>query len=331
MLRDHKAYIVRDVWDGKTRKYIYNEHEVESLKTYLTLTVEIGRNFTFGDLLSFVEKDTAFYNDVFAGTLGFFDLHVFLTDAKPPKKLKIGKYGFRHLEVTWRGEINEAHRSQHTDSDIEPSFYLWADFLGCGPHKDEYTKTVDPDCTWSLSFQRMNELVNYPLKLNTALTISYWRYEKNDKGEDVPKIEQRPMGEQPFTLFKVLESIFHDISFHGAPPQREKESKKLKKTLKETRGWKKNATKDGKDKKTGKKLWYSMEEIEADWERDRKKKEKKDVKAAPALIKQYSALLKLHRDTEVLAVKKLFMENRGNAAFVAEAKKLNQKYEVPNG
>lgn len=325
LFRDHKAYLVRDQWDGK--KYIYDEREVDSVASYLTLDIAIGRNFTFGDLISFVEKDAALFNDVFAGTLGFFDLHVFLTDAKPPKKIKLGKTGIQHLQISWHAEWHEAHKGSISDDDVEPSFSMWTDFIGIGPYYDKYTKTSDPAQRWSLSFSRMNELVNYPLKLNPEFQVSHWKYEMKD-GKSHPSVTQEKAGSQRFTLFDVLQAVFHEISFHGAPVQRDKENKKLTKQTKEVKNWKKNATKDGRDKKTGKKLWYSMEEVMAGWERDLKKKKKKDTLAAPVLAKQYAALLKTHKDPEALPVKKFYMENRGNSAFAEQAEKLNKTYEV---
>lgn len=315
LFRDHKVFAAYEEWDGKTRKYKYDEKQMMSLKRCLGMQVDIVRNFTFGDLLSFIRLDQAFFNDVFAANLGFCSLDDFLKEAeKPRKKEKQTDTGIRSLKIMWRTEWHDAKKY--------PSFDMSADFVGYGPYRNEITKKIE-DTTWSLSFTTMNELVDLPLSTDDKLII-YRRKMDGDK----PILEEIDVDKRSFTLYEMLSAIFFEISFFGNPKDRDKENKKLIAATKDVKKWKSNGvTKDGKDKKTGKKLFYSSDEMHKSMERIRKAEEKKHKKEAPALISSYKALLKKHKDTEHIEVKKLFVENKGNKEFYEAAVELNRSYQ----
>jgi hypothetical protein len=155
---------------------------------------------------------------------------------------------------------------------------------------------------------------------------------KQRKGEAAKKWVKRyqseiDLGVQPYTFYEILFAMFHEISFHGAPEERKEFIEELNTQMEQLDKDKAGGvTKDGRSKKTGKKLWYSSKEVFADLKKRRIKEEAKAKLVAPKLIKRYERLLKKHRDSETLAVKRFYMENKGNDKFRKAAEKLAKPY-----
>ena len=88
-LRNHKAFI-------ETEK---TGQEVFSLVPYLTNLCEIGDNFTFGDLFSFIEKDLDLIEIVFGGSMGNFPLIDFLNGLNAKFEVKESKFGIYAIRI----------------------------------------------------------------------------------------------------------------------------------------------------------------------------------------------------------------------------------------
>ncbi len=194
-LRNHKAFI-------ETKK---TGQEVFSLVPYLTNLCEIGDNFTFGDLFSFIEKDLKLIESIFGGSMGNFPLIDFVNEIK--KEPIKDKYPMDALEIYKCVEIHEYKK----ELDLTDCNH----FHGLG--KDENGEMQQ----WAIEGTALHQLRDIPLKLKKKGSLSDWR----DKSFEIEEFDTY------YSLFDVINSVLYEITFYGSPANRDKQMKELFESL----------------------------------------------------------------------------------------------------
>jgi len=168
----------------------YKEEEVDSLQPFLNEAVELSDDFTLGDLFYFIEKEAGFFNLVFASQLGHFPLDVFLKEYKKPIPKKEEDEEIDYLKVSSCAEL-------WGWGDID----IYSDFSGVNESEG---------ISLAVEFTPLNKLKQYPLRLNETFKIF---------GDDQEQILE---GKKYFTVYEIIGCILNEISFCGAPEQRDK-------------------------------------------------------------------------------------------------------------
>lgn len=177
----------------------YEESEVDSLQPFLNEAVELSDDFTLSDLFYFIEREVAFFNLVFASQLGHFPLKLFIEEYKKPVPEKKDDDEVDYLEVSSCAELQEW-------GDID----IYLDFHGMG-EKDGICYAVE--------FTPLNELKQYPLCIDKTFKMYDMR-----KTDSLCLIIE---GKRYFTVYEMIGCILDEISFCGAPEQRDEHFKKI--------------------------------------------------------------------------------------------------------
>jgi hypothetical protein len=203
------------------------ERKVDSFIPYLKEAIEAEDDVTFEDFFNHVMDEYKMISIVFASQLGHYDLGKWREEwACPFVDKPDGHTKTKHLEVGWATEWWD----KGMDREVEE----WVGFGGRGETLDESTGEWIDDMGISFSFTPINELKNYPFKINIEYKIFDWEKYKADK--DVKNRENwfAVDGVKRMSVYDVIGGILDDISFYGAPDGRDKESEKLEKLCKET-------------------------------------------------------------------------------------------------
>lgn len=195
LLKNHKAFLVLDEIGPR------QEVPIDSIASYLSTWVDIDENFTFGDLWLLIEKDSAFYSQVFKTIMGNFPIEPFLKEAQlTPSEDNHSEDGVMlGIEITTKVQAREYKGG---------SKYLDTHYALHG-----YGKATDGrDETYSISMTPICDLLKYPLRIAQPGTFMH-----KDKKQNVLMLWE---GTVKLTLFDLLYTIFDEITFYGSPAQR---------------------------------------------------------------------------------------------------------------
>jgi len=230
--------------DQTLRKSEYRDQTIEvvdSLLPYLDERVEFHEDLTLGDLFKFIERDKEVFAGVFLCQLGRHDLNLYI-DEIDKETIETSKENtiINYLELSWV--------TNHDIMDGETFFDTYIDFSGVGQFRD---KIAHGDNKWretsvAVEFTPLNELKQYPLKLNEKIKIfkpydhdrakqlrreeKQARKEKNKKALEEISEEYMNMFEskkniilkayQQFTVYEAIGEILSEVSFCGTPNDR---------------------------------------------------------------------------------------------------------------
>jgi hypothetical protein len=221
----------------KKKKLIYTDNtfkktekrEVKSFIPYLKEEVQLDDNFTLEDLFYFIEKDKALVDIVFSSHLGHFPIQSFIRDIKKSVPKGFKEEEVKYLEVYWVCTTEE-------DEDGKHSFDFYTGFHGQGKTFDKYANK-EIDTGFAIEYSPLSQLKKIQLKLNTEVSIFQTACRKNKY-----KYKTLFKGEKGFTVYDFISTILDEISFCGAPKNREKKIKTIIKGINKIR----KSIKDGK-------------------------------------------------------------------------------------
>lgn len=187
---------IEDSFSGMVEK-------IESFKNYLDSQIKVEDGATFGHLFEYVMKDSEFINIVFGETMGGYPLEIFKNEWEDTKIDSRKNYGgIEFIRIRKTLEYFEVDSNQGF-SDIR------IDFDGINN---------ETGVVYSLEFMSLPEMKNIPIIIDPILHI-----ENNTKNTDI----DYPKSECVMTLFEILGSILHEITFYGTPTQRDQTKQKI--------------------------------------------------------------------------------------------------------
>ena len=218
MIRINKNSIIYHALypDGKNR--IIDDDDITSC---LSEEVRIGKNVTFERIFDLIVLNKEIFNVIFQqGTLGNYKIDVYLDeynqddDDKEPDSIT-------YLEACWGCDY------WSFDNDKEVSIYPSFHGIREG-YTDKYQK--EP-CDMNIGIcGQIQNLKKYKMRMNNHVIFNDWDKEEEDLKKRYPILME---GEKTMTLFDFIRGILFEISFYGAPSQREKFFKSLDEQVKE--------------------------------------------------------------------------------------------------
>jgi hypothetical protein len=203
------------------------EKKIESFIPYLKEEIRVEEDVTFEDFFNYIMDEYKLITVIFASQLGHFDLGKWKNEwAKPFVDKPDGHTKTKYLEVAWVTEW--------WDKDLDREIEEWVAFGGKGETLMEDTGLWEDDMNISFSFCSLNEMKNYPFKINTEYKMFDWEAYRNN-----PNARKRDKwyavdGSKRMTVFDVIGGILDDISFYGDPDHRNKKSQELQDQCEET-------------------------------------------------------------------------------------------------
>ena len=209
---------IRDWDDGKQV-----EKKVDSFIPYLNEEIRVEDDVTFEDFFNHIMDEYKLVTIIFASQLGHFDLGKWRKEwAKPFVDKPDGHTRTKHLEVAWCTELWDESISDDKVREVEE----WIGFGGRGETLDEVTGEWFDDMNISFSFSPINEMKNYPFKINTEYKMLDWeRYKKNKNSDDSDYY--CVIGIKKMSVYDVIGGILDDISFYGEPDHRDQKGEEL--------------------------------------------------------------------------------------------------------
>ena len=177
--------------------------KIETIKYHLDNHIKIDDGTTFGHLFDQLMKDSDFIDILFGETMGGNSINIFRNEWEDTKvNLKKDYIGIDHIRIRKTLEYFEVDSNQGF-SDIR------IDFDGVN---------TETGIVYSLEFMSIAEMKNIPIVIDPLLNI-----ENNTKNTDIVY----PKSECVITLFEILGSILHEITFYGSPDQRDQTKQKI--------------------------------------------------------------------------------------------------------
>jgi hypothetical protein len=207
----------------------YINEKVDSLIPYLSHVVEIGKDFTLGDLFKIIELEKDMYNTIFSSHLGHYPLDNYINDINVKNRV-VEEDGTEidSLEVYWTCEIWNFDEMRKTPlSDMEKNlgmteddradgkaFDFFCGFHGKGRWKDDSVEDGEMiEGGIAIGFTHLSELKDFLLVLDESVKV----YEY---GEDAtPKSVL--VGDKRFTVYDIIGEILSEVSFYGLPEEKE--------------------------------------------------------------------------------------------------------------
>lgn len=217
-LKNHKIYLVLH----NTKEEKESEEELDSIKQYLGCEVNVGDNFTFGDLWQYIINEKEFINNVFYQEMGGFNLISYIKESESEGyeyEPKTGQeIGIHYLCVGWG--------TDHDIYDKKQKLEIFPDFYGVGFTDDGIDDKIY-ETHWGLEFSPIDELLPYPFKIDNKITI-YEPTNLDDKStwggtSPQPVIEANML----LTLYEIIKMILFEITFCGEPSDRAKKMSQI--------------------------------------------------------------------------------------------------------
>lgn len=177
--------------------------KIDTLKYYLDCQLRIDDGATFGHLFEYIMKDQEILDVIFGETMGGNSLEMFKEEwANEKVNIKKEDLGLENIRIRKSIEYFEVDSSKgFTDIRI--------DFDGVNS---------ETGVIYSLEFMSLPEMRNIPISIDVLMNV-----ENNTKNTDF----DYPDSECVITLFDILGSILHEITFYGGPLQREQTKQKI--------------------------------------------------------------------------------------------------------
>ena len=207
----------------------YVKKRVYRLCPYLNETVELSKDFTFGDLFKIIEREVNVFDVIFSSHLGHHSLQLWTDEIKKPGPEKDDEIDY--LEVYRYGEY-----WGKDDDHIE----LSVGFSGVSNNLE--------DPSYGLGFTPLNKLKHLPLRLNEDFEISEVKIPPRivlflvrllkkigiPIGKwDNPFNHTYIKGKTQFSVYELISAILYEISFYGDPEKRDSKIDELDKMVDE--------------------------------------------------------------------------------------------------
>lgn len=200
----------------------YNNEEVSltpsDLPKFLGDTVELEDGVTFKRIFDLIILNRKIFDIVFAKPKGFFPIDIYLTEYLKEDDDSETR-DIDYLEVRYVYD--------YWDYDNKVNIEPYVDFHGiCENYTDDFQK--EP-CRMGIgiSFTPLNQLKKYPIKINNEFVIQNF-----DIKLSPPKMVTFVKGVTSMKLYDFIAGILHEITWHGAPQERDKVVEDLQETKK---------------------------------------------------------------------------------------------------
>jgi hypothetical protein len=228
--------------DQTLKKFDEKDSPIEvtdSLIRYLDDYVELDEDLTLEDIFKFIKREREDFAKLFLCQLGGFDLELYLKEIdRPVQEHSFDDVKIEYLEVYWS--------STHEEINGEKYFDTYCGFHGKGLSKDPLDKDKWIETGIAVEFTPLDELKQYPLKLNEEIKIygsvdisesnklnrierTLRQQNKTKKADKVTKRkkELKKIREtiivdsyKHFTVYEFIGEILSEISFCGTPLNR---------------------------------------------------------------------------------------------------------------
>ena len=214
MIRINKNSIIYHALYPEGENRIIADDDITSC---LSEEVRIGKNVTFERIFDLIVLNKDIFNVIFQqGTLGNYKIEVYL-DEYNQEDNDDDPDSITYLEAYWGTEYFEYE--QEKDVTIYPSFHGIKEGF-----TDEYQK--EP-CDMNIGIcNQIQNLKKYKMRMNNHVRFNGYNKEEKDVKKRYPLLME---GETTMTLFDFIRGILFEISFYGAPSQRDKFFKSLDK------------------------------------------------------------------------------------------------------
>lgn len=177
-----------------------NELKVHSFLPYLNEMMEVDEDVTFGDFFFHIMKQKGKYSSIFASHLGNFKLNAWEDEWHriPENSFDGDDYEMTAVGLCWHGES--------WNYEGEDEITITPEFHGMG-----IDKKSRKEMGFAIEFTPINKLKQYPFKLDTRLNVYSLQ-----KGSELLL-----SGKKSFTVYEVVSTVLFEISFSGAPEQRD--------------------------------------------------------------------------------------------------------------
>lgn len=200
------------------------ERKVDSFIPHLNEELRVEDDVTFEDFFNHVMNEHEMVTIVFASQLGHFDLGNWVDEwAKPYVNKPDGHTRTKCLQVDWATELWDESIRDDKVREVEE----WIGFGGRGETLMEDTGEWEDDMGISFSFTPINELKNYPFKINTEYKMLDWVKYKENKDSENRDDWYCVIGHKKMSVYQVIGGILDDISFYGDPDNRDEKSEEL--------------------------------------------------------------------------------------------------------
>lgn len=232
-----KAGLFYEKWNGKLQKNVRRRVKKMTVWTHLRDECIVEEGVTLLDILRTVNqfKMLKLFFSQYSWCKAIEEFHAQAEepdlgaahdddDEKPEEKMT-------HLRVYWY--CNYTKHKNESYVELSPSFD------GIGPAVGEYADPKNPNAEmkWGIDFTPIYQLADLPVKLDTDVEFyEPWDHKTKYDSERPPLIK----GERCFSLQEVLDAIYWEISFHGAPADKSQKLGELKQSIEEI----KNGTAD---------------------------------------------------------------------------------------
>lgn len=215
MIKIYKNKIVYH--NGKKRK----KYQLDDLPMFLGDVVELDDKLTFGQFFEVLNANRDVINFTFAQVMGFYKFEQFYFDLKKP----IPK------------EEAQDHKNEFLEVYLVPDMWKYKvdEPFNYNPYVDLHMiKLKDEDgqenVPYGIGLTSLRTLKNHKLKINPKVEfILYDTTKKTTKKSLQPAIVAN---QENFKLFDLISGILYEISFHGAPEDKESVLTNLKETIK---------------------------------------------------------------------------------------------------
>jgi hypothetical protein len=195
--------------------------DVDDLPQFLADEVVIGKNVTFGRIFELIIANKDIFNVIFnKGCLYGYRIDQFIDEFNKEDDDKDAN-NVDWIEVCWGVDYMDGFM------DSEKELTIYPDFHGIKQnYVDKFIGDGKPcDMGIAVEFTPINQLKKYPFKLDKKVEIR--GYDKDAENKFPILLEAT----KDFTLFDMIKGILHEITFMGAPEQRDEQRSKLDATV----------------------------------------------------------------------------------------------------
>jgi len=222
-------------WNSEIQDYETKEVTDQALRLLFEIC-ELEQGVTLKDIFLLLNTEL----DIFNAVLGNWCKELVTEGLTQPQRLYTGQYdpdAIEYLELYWDFWYNASIKDGPCFRGYErpdlhgKGFELKEDLLHSWKNDDGTPAVEWPKgkrIPWSLSFQKTNDLINIPVKLDG--TVSVYNDNLDDKNwhEELMKFEGAG-----YTLGNILYGIVWELSFFGGPEDRNEKGDELKEISKE--------------------------------------------------------------------------------------------------
>lgn len=191
--------------------------KVHSFLPYLNEVIEVNEDVTFEDFFEHIMRQKGKYSSVFASHLGNYKLKQWEEEWNriPIVDNFNDDYEMTAVGIYWHGES--------WNYEGEDKITICPEFHGMG-----IDIKSEKEIGLAVEFTPINKLKSYPFKLDARLNV--YSLQKDSK--------ILLSGKKDFTVYEVVSTMLYEISFTGAPEQRDARMSKLKQQVEDIKSGK---------------------------------------------------------------------------------------------